>query len=83
MVATFCLYCRSCVSAVLFGRWLCRNRGIKERYLESYAGTLLIYMQDDEAYLFLDTDKKPADLISEKEVVFQIKVETHDPQSPL
>lgn len=73
------------VSAFLLaiGVWFGATQVKKQEPKKNYAGTLLIYMQDDEAYLFLDTDKKPADLISEKEAVFQIKVETHDPQSPL
>lgn len=73
------------VSAFLLaiGIWFGVTQVKKQEPKKNYAGTLLIYVQDDEAYLFLDTEKKPADLISEKEVVFKIKVETHDPQSPL
>ena len=73
------------VSAFLLaiGVWFGVTQVKRQDPKKEYTGTLLIYMQDDEAYLFLDTEKKPADMISEKEVVFQIKVETHDPQSPL
>ena len=63
------------------GIWFGATQIKRREPKKEYAGALLIYIQDGEAYLFLDTDKKPADLISEKEVVFQIKVETHDPQS--
>lgn len=73
------------VSAFLLavGIWFGATQIKRREPKKEYAGTLLVYMQDDEAYLFLDTEKKPADLISEKEVIFRVKVETHDPQSPL
>lgn len=52
-------------------------------HVPEYAGTLVIYtvVQDDESYLFLDTEMAPAELASHKEVLF--KVETQNPQIPL
>ena len=45
------------------------------------AGTILIYTQDGEAYLFLDTELTPDELSKKSEVIF--KVETRNVQAPL
>lgn len=45
------------------------------------AGTVLIYTQDGEAYLFLDTELTPEELAKHSTVMF--KVETRNQQSPL
>ena len=45
------------------------------------AGSILIYTQDGEAYLFLDTELTPGDLSKKSEVIF--KVETRNMQAPL
>lgn len=44
-------------------------------------GTILIYTQDGEAYLFLDTELSPEELAKHSTVMF--KIETQDPQLPL
>ena len=45
------------------------------------AGTLVIYKDGDEAYLFLETELKPDELAKYKDVIF--KVETRNQQVPL
>lgn len=45
------------------------------------AGTLVIYKDGDEAYLFLETELKPDELAKYKDVIF--KVETRNQQGPL
>ncbi len=45
------------------------------------AGTLVIYKDGDEAYLFLETELKPDELAKYKDVIF--KVETRKQQGPL
>lgn len=45
------------------------------------AGTVLIYTQDGEAYLFLDTELTPEELAKHSTVMF--KVETRNVQSAL
>ena len=49
--------------------------------VSDYAGSILIYSQDGEAYLFLDTELTPGDLSKKSEVIF--KVETRNMQAPL
>ena len=44
-------------------------------------GTVLIYTQDGEAYLFLDTELSPEELAKHSTATFN--VETQDPQLPL
>lgn len=44
-------------------------------------GTILIYTQDGEAYLFLDTELSPEELAKHSTVMF--KVETPNQQAPL
>ena len=44
-------------------------------------GSILIYNQDGEAYLFLDTELSPDELAKHSTVTFN--VETQDPQLPL
>ena len=45
------------------------------------AGSILIYSQDGEAYLFLDTELSPEELSKHSSVV--LKVETRNVQTPL
>jgi hypothetical protein len=45
------------------------------------AGTILIYTQDGEAYLFLDTELTPEELAKNSEVMFRVK--TRNVQAPL
>ena len=45
------------------------------------AGTLVIYKDGDEVYLFLETELKPDELAKYKDVIF--KVETRNQQGPL
>lgn len=49
--------------------------------LPDCGGTVLIYTQDGEAYLFLDTELTPDELSKKSEVIF--KVETRNMQAPL
>lgn len=48
---------------------------------EESAGSILIYTQDGEAYLFLDTELSPEELSKYSSVV--LKVETRNVQSAL
>ena len=49
--------------------------------LPDCVGTILIYTQDGEAYLFLDTELTPEELAKHSTATFN--VETQDPQLPL
>lgn len=44
-------------------------------------GSIQIYVQDGEAYLFLDTDLTPIEMAKHPEVI--LKVETPNQQAPL
>lgn len=69
---------------VLFG--ICLGIKLERRLLRDVstvgtAGTLVIYKDGDEAYLFLETKVKPDELAKYKDVIF--KVETRNQQGPL
>ena len=69
---------------VLFG--ICLGIKLERRLLRDVstvgtAGTLVIYKDGDEAYLFLETELKPDELAKYKDVIF--KVETRNQQAPL
>ena len=49
--------------------------------LPECVGAIQIYVQDGEAYLFLDTDLTPLEMAKHSEIV--LKVVTQDPQTPL
>lgn len=65
---------------VLIGFIFDRKHG-PNNALPDCAGSILIYTQDGEAYLFLDTELTPEELAKHSTVMF--KVETHDLQTPL
>lgn len=44
-------------------------------------GSIQIYVQDGEAYLFLDTDLTPVEMAKHSEVI--LKIETPNQQAPL
>jgi len=49
--------------------------------LPECVGAIQIYVQDGEAYLFLDTDLTPLEMAKHSEIV--LKVVTQDSQTPL
>lgn len=65
---------------VLLGVKLDRECG-PNNVVPDCVGTILIYTQDGEAYLFLDTELSPEELAEHSTVMFN--VETQDPQLPL
>ena len=79
MVATLCFIFVALVG-VLFGAVFDRAHG-SNNALPDCAGSILIYSQDGEAYLFLDTELSPEELAKHSTVMF--KVETRNVQSAL
>jgi len=79
MVATLCFIFVALVG-VLIGVMFDREYG-PNNVLPDCGGTVLIYTQDGEAYLFLDTELTPDELSKKSEVIF--KVETRNVQAPL
>lgn len=69
-----------CLTGVLIGVKLDRKYGPNNVSPEC-AGAIQIYVQDGEAYLFLDTDLTPLEMASHSEII--LKVVTQDPQTPL
>ena len=69
-----------CLIGVLIGVKLDQKYG-PNNVLPECAGAIQIYVQDGEAYLFLDTDLTPMEMASHSEIV--LKVVTQDPQAPL
>lgn len=80
MFATLCFIFVALV-AVLIGAVFDRAHG-PNNVLPDCGGTIvLIYEQDGEVYLFLDTELTPGELSKKSEVIF--KVETRKVQAPL
>lgn len=69
-----------CLTGVLIGVKLDRKYGLNN-VLPECAGAIQIYVQDGEAYLFLDTDLTPMEMASHSEII--LKVVTQNPQAPL
>ena len=69
-----------CLTGVLIGVKLDRKYR-PNNVLPECVGAIQIYVQDGEAYLFLDTDLTPLEMASHSEIV--LKVVTQDPQTPL
>ena len=72
------------IFVVIFG--ICLGIKLERRLLRDAstvgtAGTLVIYKDGDEAYLFLETELKSDELAKYKDVIF--KVETRNQQGPL
>ena len=79
MVATLCFIFVALVG-VLIGAVFDRAHG-PNNVVPDCAGSILIYSQDGEAYLFLDTELSPEELAKHSTVMF--KVETRNVQSAL
>lgn len=79
MVATLCFIFVALVG-VLIGVMFGQKYG-PNNVLPDCAGSILIYSQDGEAYLFLDTELSPEELSKHSSVV--LKVETRNVQSAL
>lgn len=69
-----------CLTGVLIGVKLDRKYG-PNNVLPECVGAIQIYVQDGEAYLFLDTDLTPLEMANHSEII--LKVVTQDPQTPL
>lgn len=69
-----------CLIGVLIGVKLDQKYG-PNNVLPECVGAIQIYVQDGEAYLFLDTDLTPLEMASHSEII--LKVVTQDPQTPL
>ena len=76
----FLLYIFVCLIGVLIGVKLDRKYG-PNNVLPECVGAIQIYVQDGEAYLFLDTDLTAMEMASHSEII--LKVVTQDPQIPL
>lgn len=79
MVATLCFIFVALIG-VLIGVMLDQEYGPND-VVPDCAGSILIYSQDGEAYLFLDTELSPEELSKHSSVV--LKVETRNVQSAL
>lgn len=69
-----------CLFGALIGVKLDQKYG-PNNVLPECVGAIQIYVQDGEAYLFLDTDLTPMEMAKHSEIV--LKVVTQDSQSPL
>lgn len=69
-----------CLIGVLIGVKADQKYG-PNNVLPECVGAIQIYVQDGEAYLFLDTDLTPMEMANHSEII--LKVVTQDPQSPL
>lgn len=76
----FLLFIFVCLTGVLIGVKLDRKYG-PNNVLPECVGAIQIYVQDGEAYLFLDTDLTPMEMANHSEII--LKVVTQDPQTPL
>lgn len=76
----FLLFVFVCLIGVLIGVKLDRKYG-PNNVLPECVGAIQIYVQDGEAYLFLDTDLTPLEMAKHSEIV--LKVVTQDSQTPL
>ena len=76
----FLLFVFVCLIGVLIGVKLDQKYG-PNNVLPECVGAIQIYVQDGEAYLFLDTDLTPLEMANHSEII--LKVVTQDPQAPL
>lgn len=51
--------------------------------LPECVGAIQIYVQDGEAYLFLNTKLTPNEIAKHHKIILNVDVETQDPQRPL
>lgn len=79
-VMFFLLFIFGYLIGVLIGVILDRKY-VRDNVLPECVGAIQIYVQDGEAYLFLDTDLTPLEMASHSEII--LKVVTQDPQTPL
>ena len=70
----------ACLIGILGGVLLDRAYSLNN-VLPECVGAIQIYVQDGEAYLFLDTDLTPLEMAKHSEIV--LKVVTQDSQTPL
>ena len=71
-----------CLFGALIGVKLDQKYG-PTNVLPECAGSILIYIQDGEAYLFLDTELTPNEIAKHHKIILNVDVETQDPQRPL
>ena len=71
-----------CLFGALIGVKLDQKYG-PNNVLPECAGSILIYIQDGEAYLFLDTELTPNEIAKHHKIILNVDVETQDPQRPL
>lgn len=79
-VTFYLLFFFICSIGILIGVKLDQKYGPKN-VLPECVGAIQIYVQDGEAYLFLDTDLTPLEMAKHSEIV--LKVVTQDSQTPL
>ena len=77
----------SCVIGVYIGIQLDQKYG-PNNVAPECVGSIIIYNQDGEAYLFLDTTLSPGELAEHSTATFNVETatyndETQDPQAPL
>ena len=77
-VALCCIF--SCALGIYIGVKLDQKYG-PNNVIPECVGSIQIYVQDGEAYLFLDTDLTPIEMAKHSEVI--LKVETPNQQAPL
>ena len=71
-----------CITGVLIGVKLDQKYG-PNNVLPECVGAIQIYVQDGEAYLFLNTKLTPNEIAKHHEIILNVDVETQDPQCPL
>lgn len=69
-----------CLIGIYIGVQLDQKYG-PNNVIPECVGSIQIYVQDGEAYLFLDTDLTPIEMAKHSEVI--LKVETPNQQAPL
>ena len=78
---TFCLlFFFICSIGIIIGVKLDQKYG-PNNVLPECVGAIQIYVQDGEAYLFLDTDLTPLEMANHSEII--LNVVSQDRQSPL
>lgn len=70
----------SCLAGIYIGVQLDQEYG-PNNVMPDCVGSILIYVQDEEAYLFLDTNLTPVEMAKHSEVI--LKIETPNQQAPL
>ena len=77
-VALCCIF--SCALGIYIGVKLDQEYG-PNNVIPECIGSIELYVQDGEVYLFLDTDLTPLEMAKHSEVI--LKVETPNQQAPL